>query len=104
MAGVAAGIPTTFYSTAGRRNNSAPAGPSNQEPFLRWITAIMDEANPPLVHSSSYSDKYAASAASAGRNTHSVLTDVPRWMFAALRCGCAAAAGRLSCQSRSRTA
>lgn len=54
---MAAGVPTTFWSTAGLRNNSGPPGPSNQEPFLAWITALMDDPTPPLVHSSSYSDK-----------------------------------------------
>jgi len=57
MQGVAPGINTSFWSTAGLRNNSQPTGPSNQEPFLTWIMALMDNPDPPLIHSSSYSDK-----------------------------------------------
>lgn len=57
--GVAPNVPTSFWSTSGLRNTSLPAGPSNQEPFYRWITAVLDATSPPLVHSSSYSDREA---------------------------------------------
>ncbi|PRP86479.1 hypothetical protein PROFUN_05261 [Planoprotostelium fungivorum] len=46
--GLAVGSPTTFWSLPGLYQG--------QEPFLQWITDVLNSANPPLVHSISYGD------------------------------------------------
>eukprot|EP01006_Ploeotia_vitrea_P012939 TRINITY_DN34077_c0_g1_i1.p1 TRINITY_DN34077_c0_g1~~TRINITY_DN34077_c0_g1_i1.p1 ORF type:complete len:802 (+),score=467.08 TRINITY_DN34077_c0_g1_i1:338-2407(+) len=51
--GVASGIETWFWSTAG--NN--PDGNPNQEPFVKWLVAISETPNAPWVHSVSFGDK-----------------------------------------------
>jgi len=48
---IGAGVPTTFWSTAGRQ----PKNPEN-EPFLVFLYAVGNTTNPPFVFSMSYGD------------------------------------------------
>lgn len=50
-AAMAAGITTTFWSTAGRM-----PGHSDNEPLLQWLSDLSSDPAPPLVFSFSYSD------------------------------------------------
>ena len=50
--GIASGIPAYFLSTGG----SEPHGPSADEPFLAFLSALLDMQSPPLAMSTSYGD------------------------------------------------
>ena len=50
-AAMAAGVPTTFWSTAGRQ-----PGHAANEPFAQWLMDLASDPAPPLVFSISYSD------------------------------------------------
>lgn len=50
-AAMAAGVATTFWSTAGRM-----PGHSDNEPLLQWLADVASDPAPPLVFSFSYSD------------------------------------------------
>ena len=54
--GLAPGVKTEFWSFSGRRDNTLPPSPTNQEPFLDWLVLLQSMRNPPLVHSVSYAD------------------------------------------------
>jgi len=51
--GVATNVPTWFVYTAGNDNG-------NQEPFIEWITALVNTQNAPWVNSVSYGDVEAS--------------------------------------------
>lgn len=38
------------------RSNPGRESANKEEPFLRWLTDLADDNNPPLVHSVSYGD------------------------------------------------
>ena len=62
-AAMAAGVPTTFWSTAG-----AQPGSDQNEPFAQWLSDLASDPAPPLVFSISYSDdEYTVNPAYAQR-------------------------------------